>query len=347
MLDKELEKLLDEIENRLELGLTVSEIANEMSVKYKAINDTIELARPNQERYNHLITLRSKNKKSVWQSDQGFHLYQYNIAKSIANKETSLEKIRLKYNTSIVYMLLYFTQIKEKELYEKLKPTLQEYGFLEEEKTNIVKLKEYPESMQKEIVLLGLTYRISFQNLARIFNTTVIEIANLFFRMEIPRNAVDALFLETLREKKETADYAFKNAQLYLLKRDYFIKRKNQAKKENNSEKYQEAKQELKKLLTKIDNSIEDNLKKRKNKNFNQEEQDLIARYQMKYDLTTQDCSKQFGVTVAEILQYNKNLAERDAIFSEKWLWHQTRYITKTENSNRIDLLEDKNGIQK
>lgn len=67
----------------------------------------------------------------------------------------------------------------------------------------------------------------------------------------------------------------------------------------------------------------------------------------MKYDLTTQDCSKQFGVTVAEILQYNKNLAERDAIFSEKWLWHQTRYITKTENSNRIDLLEDKNGIRK
>ena len=336
-MNEETEKRLDEIERRLLLSQSVSEIANEMGVRYALINDTIQHAYLDKERYKKLIELRNKNKRRIWQSDQGFHLYRYNVAKSIANNETSLEKIQLKYYTSIVYMLLFFSEINDTELYEKLKPTLEKYGFLEKEKKTIVSLKDYSPNMQRDIALLGLTYRISFQNLALIFNTSVIEIAQLFFRVGIPRNTMDSLFLETLNEKEEYAKKAFRNAQIYLLKREHFRKNLEQAKKEANVEKMKEAKQGLKELHAKIDDSVEKGLKKRKNKNFTQEEQDLIARYQMKYDLTTQVCSQEFGVSVAEIVEYNKNLAERDAIFSDKWLWHQTYYANKLEGNNLLD----------
>ena len=336
-MNEETEKRLDEIERRLLLSQSVSEIANEMGVRYALINDTIQHAYLDKERYKKLIELRNKNKRRIWQSDQGFHLYRYNVAKSIANNETSLEKIQLKYYTSIVYMLFFFSEINDTELYEKLKPTLEKYGFLEKEKKTIVSLKDYSPNMQRDIALLGLTYRISFQNLALIFNTSVIEIAQLFFRVGIPRNTMDSLFLETLNEKEEYAKKAFRNAQIYLLKREHFRKNLEQAKKEANVEKMKEAKQGLKELHAKIDDSVEEGLKKRKNKNFTQEEQDLIARYQMKYDLTTQVCSQEFGVSVAEIVQYNKNLAERDAIFSDKCLWHQTYYANKLEGNNLLD----------
>lgn len=336
-MNEETEKRLDEIERRLLLSQSVSEIANEMGVRYALINDTIQHAYLDKERYKKLIELRNKNKRRIWQSDQGFHLYRYNVAKSIANNETSLEKIQLKYYTSIVYMLLFFSEINDTELYEKLKPTLEKYGFLEKEKKTIVSLKDYSPNMQRDIALLGLTYRISFQNLALIFNTSVIEIAQLFFRVGIPRNTMDSLFLETLNEKEEYAQKAFRNAQIYLLKREHFRKNLEHAKKEANVEKMKKAKQRLKELHAKIDDSVEEGLKKRKNKNFTQEEQDLIARYQMKYDLTTQVCSQEFGVSVAEIVEYNKNLVERDAIFSDKWLWHQTYYANKLEGNNLLD----------
>lgn len=171
-------------------------------------------------------------------------------------------------------------------------------------------------SVLREIILMSLTYRLSYENVAKMFHTDALDVQEAFELLDFHRS-VYYLNEETKNEDKTISEYAYKNALLYWKQRQKLIKEYNQFYKEQNKEKLEEKKTEIKRHQSLIDDSIVRQTIGKK-RNLTQEEKDSLARYRLKYYIPLTEAKEVLQRDKDTIKRYEEDLASRDIIFKKK-----------------------------
>ena len=87
-----------------------------------------------------------------------------------------------------------------------------------------MELKKLQAKVLKEVVLVALTYRVSYKNLARIFNTNIDDVKESFAILDFDTKALYFLNEETKLEDEINEKYAYTYAKNYFNKRNKIIK---------------------------------------------------------------------------------------------------------------------------
>lgn len=176
-----------------------------------------------------------------------------------------------------------------------------------------MELKKLQSKVLKEVVLVALTYRVSYKNIAKIFNTTVEDVKEAFELLDFNTNALSYLNEETILEDEINEKYAYVHAYNYFKKRNSIIK---ELKNSNDKVKIIELKNELKLLHRLIDDSIV--LDSKDKKYLSEEEKDSLARYRLKYYLSITSMKSVTNRSKETIRSCESQLAEKDLIYQEK-----------------------------
>lgn len=339
--EKDYPEYLDKIEHYIENKYLVSEICDTLCISdylyhkiFNSLNDPSSF-NYNSSRYERLKSKIAKNASEKIAENSSANestsflaenfLFKLEVTKRVAKGEINVSAAANELHMSIFRYFLYIIELKDIELRNSLRPVLQSYGvFMNEGSTK--SLMSYPLEIQKEIVLMALTYRISYKNLAKMFKVSlknVIETFNSFTELSF---SLGYLFLETYSEDEINEMKAYNDAMLYWRKRNELIKSLNEARKNKEEEKVKQIKIEIEELHSKIDDRQILNLKEKKATDLTQEERDLIAKYQLKYYLSSIECGKQLNYNTETIQRCSANLAERNMIFAEKMVLHNQVY---------------------
>lgn len=248
-----------------------------------------------------------------------------------ANYELSLIEAANELHIPILEYFVYLIRIKEPELKELLNPILFQFG-VDETKETKFSLQSVPENIQKEYLLLSLTYRVSFKNLSKIIGCSVEDIIYSFLSFTEYFKSVNYLFVETMYESELSEKLAFSKAKEYHLKRNRLLKAMNE--KEEEKEKL---KQEIKLLQQEINDTFILNIRKKDINEFTLQEKDAIAMYPIKYNLSLRECADKLSISKNFITKCQNNLAERKPIFAEKLNLFQAK-----SDSLSISYIEDK-----
>ena len=186
----------------------------------------------------------------------------------------------------------------------------------------IIKLKVVKDNMKlqdvslkklKEIALVALTYRVSFKTLAKMFGTTIEDVdisCSYLDNLELP---LYYLKVETQNENEEFEKIAEKNARLYFQKRNKLYER---------LKKEPEKKTEILKQITDLYHTIDDyeisRLLNKKAFTFDEFEQEIVAKYRLKYYCSLRRTQKNLGIDVDFIVKFEEILAKKDPIYARK-----------------------------
>lgn len=216
---------------------------------------------------------------------------------------------------------------------ERIPKTDQKYFDL---KNSVFCKHKYP--ILKEIVLMALTYRVSVKNLAKLFKTSIEDVEYLFKMVDEFEDATLHLCDETKNENEEASNKAFKDAQNYWRERNKIIKLINYQKKQKDN---QEILEKLNERLREHRALIEDRIFKeaiaKQIKDLTEEEKEAIAKFRMKYNLSTHDiidmkCSKE------KIKILEEEISKKDPIFATKLTFlnytHQRNFRLMMHNKN-------------
>lgn len=343
--------LIDEIERRVFSGQLMIEIKTVFTEKLvrKAVNDLKIL---DEERYNKLKKQIESNahnkfvenaKKSTFNHNP-YHTKEEEVSK-IVNKlvanEINLFEASQELNIHLLQLFLNLIEINDEELKEKLKPILEMYGF-DKKMENSRSLSSYSIELQKEIILMALTYRVSFKTIAEMFHTTMEDVIRTFLHSKDLLESLDLLFEETINEDEINEKVGKAYAKKYWKERNELIKALNEAKKSGDEEKIQEIKMEIKKLHSKIDDSFILEKIENNTRDLKQEEKDRIAWFPLKYNLSIIETRRRLHMHVETIMKYQEDLAKRNMIFCEKLDFYKKRfqlvrtmYTTEGENISR------------
>lgn len=181
-----------------------------------------------------------------------------------------------------------------------------------------MELKKLKNNTIKEIILMTLTYRVSYKNLAKIFAEDIDEIKSLFAKFPDLSYAFYLLDRETMYEDEINEKSAYVYAMNYLKKRRNIIKELKAAKLENNHEKLNMKTQELHEHFLLVDDTIALGTIGRRLNELTQEELESISRYRLKYGLSMNDCMRIFRRDKDTLIRLEKELAEKNPLFNEK-----------------------------
>lgn len=243
----------------------------------------------------------------------------YQYAKKVASFELSIIEASHELKIPLLDFFTYLIEIKDEELKELLEPILFPLG-IDDSKQARISLQAYPKNVQKEFLLLSLTYRVSFKSLARIIGSTVEDILYTFLSFEEYFDSVNYLFFETMNEDEFSEKLAFTNAKKYYLKRNKLIK----ALKEAMGGK-EELKQQIQKLHQEINDSLLTSIVQKDGKNLTQNERDFLAMYPIKYGLALMECERKLFISRKTFHKYQNDLAERKPIFADKLNIYQAK----------------------
>ncbi len=248
-------------------------------------------------RYQKLMNQMKKNadeKKSESAKKSCYHNFDFwepkiKIAQKVANQEITIPEASAELKWSLLWTCVFLSRIQNKQLLEQLRPFLLQFGFgiIKEKKKD---LNSFSEQFLKEIMLMSLTYRVSFKVLAEILDTTIEELITFFAKFEDLFSSMSYLFEETLNEDEQNEKLAKYRARQYLKTRN--------------------------KLLiydTILFETIHKNIS-----NLSQEERDLIAWYPIKYNYSLEICEKTLKRNRQTISLLQEELAMRNMIFAEK-----------------------------
>lgn len=229
----------------------------------------------------------------------------------IKTRNASIEKASLQFNVLAEKICEELEQSNDEKLRGVLEQFKEKYKGLEDKK-----IREYPQNVQEEIILMALTYRLSFVNMTRIFKTTIDDILAIYenFR-ETHSRFLLYLAIETDTEDKQNEYIACAKAKVYFQKRNKIIKQLNETTEE---EKKEELKSVLRELHTEIDDAIVLGTIGKKTGDLTEVEQDAIARYRVKYSLGLVECKTILKRDRETIRNYESNLAEKNIVFREK-----------------------------
>lgn len=176
-----------------------------------------------------------------------------------------------------------------------------------------MELKKLQAKVLKEVVLVALTYRVSYKNLARIFNTTIDDVKESFAILDFDTKALYFLNEETKLEDEINEKYAYTYAKNYFNKRNKIIKGLQTA---TDKEEIAKLKLELKELYRLIDDSLVNESKDKKV--LNNEEKEAIAKYRLKYHLSLNSMKDIVKRDKDTIKKFENELAESNEIYKEK-----------------------------
>lgn len=176
-----------------------------------------------------------------------------------------------------------------------------------------MELKKLQAKVLKEVVLVALTYRVSYKNLARIFNTTIDDVKESFAILDFDTKALYFLNEETKLEDEINEKYAYTYAKNYFNKRNKIIKGLQTA---TDKEEIAKLKLELKELYRLIDDSLVNESKDKKV--LNNEEKEAIAKYRLKYYLSLNSMKDIVKRDKDTIKKFENELAESNEIYKEK-----------------------------
>lgn len=296
-----------EVQLKLSLSRTsFDKILHTLSVhypeRYKKIQTQLMMNANNRKRSQFNL----ENKLSSNQSKK------LEYAKRIANYELSLIDAAKKLHIPPVEFFAYLINVKDFELSELLKPVLLQFGVDEEKKAKI-SLQSYSPKVQKEFLLLSLTYRVSFKSLAKIIGSSVEDIVFSFLSFNEYFDSVNYLFIETLYENEYSEKLAFSKAKEYYLRRNKLMKTLKER-----TEGKEEIQKELKELQQEIYDTRIANAIKKDIREFTQEDKDLVAMYPIKYNLSLSESEKKLSINRKTISKYQNDLAARKPIFADK-----------------------------
>ena len=178
-----------------------------------------------------------------------------------------------------------------------------------------MELKKSSFKIQKEVALVALTYRTSYKSLAMILGTTVEEIEQVFRYLDDLSVSLHYLNQETLNESQEVEEIAFNKTKQYFLLRTKICKI---TKEETTIKENKELINKFKKLRREIyDNDIKE-LMTKTHRELNEDEQEKIARYRLKYYLSVRAIKRNFKLGQIMINKMEEELAKKDPIYSDK-----------------------------
>ncbi len=317
-------KYIDIIEEKIMMGEFNSQIAKELHISRNVLPKIIRsLNDPsssiyNVERYNKILQKQDELlRKSHLDNDYFINGQSLGILKKLLAGEIDLRMAAKERRTFVVQFLLELSNNKVASYYEAIQKFLKPYGFAKEDNQKEVKkpFSEYPNNFKKEMLLLALTYRVSFKSMAKLLNTTVLDIAKGFMSV-MDFNVSDMLFLDTIGNDLNTELNAYENAKNYLLRRNALVRYLNTSINHNDQEKKEFIKEKIRNLQHEIDDSKIEKILNKGKKSYTIEEKDTIARYTVKYYLSLMSASNILHMEAKKIKEYIFDLAERDAIFS-------------------------------
>ncbi len=207
--------------------------------------------------------------------------------------------------------------IKAQEVKEKLEKN--RLNNLQRKTSN--KRKKFSDLDKKaieEFIHMALTYRVSYKVLALIFTTNEEEIKNAFAEFENYQFSLYKLNIETQNESEFNERVAYLQALNYLKIRSKFLKRLNEAKKNNQLEKISYLKEQLKNHLSLVDDSIVNNTIGKELSSLTKEEREAIAKFHLKYSYGTKYTSKILKRHIESIKLLDQELADKKPLFKEK-----------------------------
>lgn len=283
-----------------------------------------------------------------------FHANQkLEITKKVAIGEISVFEAANLLNLKLFNYFLYILKLKEEELKNSLRIVLEPYGvFINENSPKSLQSKSL--NAQREIVLMALTYRVSYKTVARMFGVSLRDVIETFKTFDDYMSSLECLFFETWCESEIFEKKAKENARNYWNKRNVLVNASNNSskkikqmeegkEKEIEEEKLEEMKRRLKDLRIEVYDTFIPILKCKNARDYTEEEQDLIARYVLKYYYSFRICGKQLGIDRTTFSDYIKSLAARDPIFAEKINY----YESIKQNRNDYYLEQNSNEISR
>lgn len=188
-----------------------------------------------------------------------------------------------------------------------------------EETVEEASLKKYPQQVQLELLLMALTYRVSFKTIAKWFHTSIADVIETFIKFNSLFDSVVGLFEETVNEDEINEKKAFAHAKEYWNNRNTLIKKLNAAKKSNDKEAIAEIKSKIKELHALIDDTRLDEISTKQFVNLTSEERGIIARYRIKYNLSHHEVEKRLSFSRENIKKCEEELALKDPVYDEKF----------------------------
>lgn len=170
--------------------------------------------------------------------------------------------------------------------------------------------------IQKEIVLAALTFRLSFDNLCRLFETSYDDIENMFDHFPLLNFQVYLLNLETLNESKELENRAFSKGKRYFLRAKELHTFKRKAILNGEKEKQEVLKEKILLLQTEINDSRA--LAIQNSDEITEEDLLVITDYRIKYGLSRIYCEDLFGIKESRLREFENKLMSQDDYYSSK-----------------------------
>ncbi len=334
-------KYIDKIEERIMAGKTNIEIAQNLGIAPNAVGHIIEsLNNPDSSLYNvNRYKKIMEKKKEILQKYQNKDYFlgtspflnkkRLGILKQLLAGEMDLVTAAKENQRSVLQFLLELSY--SSSFYNEIQEFLKPFGFAKEENDKVVKksFQSYPLNLQKEMILMSLTYRVSFKSMAKLFNTTILDIAKAFLQIDLKDLTKDALFLETLNEAPEVEEYAYQKAKNYLIRRNKIIMYLNQYTKNKDTEKMLAMKEKLKELNHEIDDSVITQLIQKRSQTLTQEEKDKYARFMLKYYMSLENGEKILHRDSKNLKKDMQDLALRDSTFAQKYDLYQSVFHGK------------------
>lgn len=207
---------------------------------------------------------------------------------------------------------------------------------------------QFSENKRKEIILMALTFRLSYKTLAAMFGTTIEDIVVYLEGISATKHAMQFLNIETINESFRLEIKAYQSAKKYWDERNHLINAIKEIQKNSNikvNESTEDAistlKTELKELRKQIDDSIVIGTKNKRINELTDEEKNALARYRLKYASTIRQCVDMLYFDRYSMQKLEKELSKLDPIFKEKIDRLNSYWYNEREEYYDNDILEE------
>jgi len=298
--------------------------------------------------YKEIKAQQDKNtRKRKSQSSKEIHEQKLshleNIANEIIEGKISPEEASKKYHQSLTNLLNYLRHISNPTKKKKLEPILSNYPtfFTTPNVTSKPVLQSCSENLKKEIILMALTYRVSYQTLAKIFSTTIQDVIEAFKFFEDLVEVIEYLDFETRNESLNLCEYAEKQALSYWKERNRLKKELQTA--EQNGERFliKIIQRDQVKHQRKIDDVIVYNCIGKKWEELTIEEKNRIAWYRVKYGLGMVKCAEILRFDIEFLKENEERYANENEIFREK-----INLLNDKKTEERAKLIADRKVLE-
>lgn len=206
--------------------------------------------------------------------------------------------------------------------------------------TKKVKVSDFNKQLIEELILLSLTYRISYKSMAQLLKTTEEDVKENFEKVDKFYIPLYYLVVETCNEDEINERYAYIKGHNYLTERKKIVKEINDAKAAKDQNALESAQEKFRKLMTLIDDSIVSSLTDKKPSTFTEQEKEAVSRYRLKYAMAKKECARRIGHSAKTILSLDQELSEKNVIFKEKIerlddFWREKQKEIATEYLNK------------